>query len=102
MNELLFECYNVPKVAYGVDSLFSFHQNSQKSQDGPETALIIGGGFHTIHFIPVIEGEISWSGVRRLNIGGFHLTNFLHRGLQLKYSAHVNNITVSNISISHQ
>ena len=27
MNELLFECYSIPKVAYGVDCLFSFDYN---------------------------------------------------------------------------
>ena len=28
MSELLFECYNVPSVAYGIDSLFSLYHNS--------------------------------------------------------------------------
>ena len=27
MNELLFECYSVPRVAYGVDALFSLASN---------------------------------------------------------------------------
>ncbi len=27
MNELLFECYSVPKVAYGVDCLLSYYFN---------------------------------------------------------------------------
>lgn len=27
MSELLFECYNVPSVAYGIDSLFSLYHN---------------------------------------------------------------------------
>ena len=27
MNELLFECYNIPSVFYGVDSLFSLFEN---------------------------------------------------------------------------
>eukprot|EP00095_Tigriopus_kingsejongensis_P010207 snap_masked-scaffold704_size109063-processed-gene-0.8 protein:Tk10207 transcript:snap_masked-scaffold704_size109063-processed-gene-0.8-mRNA-1 annotation:"actin-related protein 5" len=94
MSELLFECYNVPQVGYGVDSLFSFHKNV-KSQALPDTALIVSGGFHTIHIIPMIKGEISVQGIRRINVGGFHLTNCLHRGLQLKYSSHVNNITIS-------
>ncbi|TRY79138.1 hypothetical protein TCAL_09044 [Tigriopus californicus] len=64
MNELLFECYNIPQIAYGVDSLFSFHKNAQ-TRGWPETALMIGGGFHTIHFIPLIKGQISWSGISR-------------------------------------
>ena len=27
MSELLFECYHIPKVAYGVDALFSLLNN---------------------------------------------------------------------------
>lgn len=30
MSELLFECYNVPQVAYGIDSLFSFYGYNTK------------------------------------------------------------------------
>lgn len=29
MNELLFECYRVPGVVYGVDGLFSFNRGSR-------------------------------------------------------------------------
>lgn len=29
MNELLFECYAFPQVAYGIDSMFSFFKNFQ-------------------------------------------------------------------------
>lgn len=33
MSELLFECYRVPSVAYGIDGLFSLYYNqSQSSQ----------------------------------------------------------------------
>ena len=28
MSELLFECYRVPQVAYGIDSLFSLYNNT--------------------------------------------------------------------------
>ena len=31
MSELLFECYNVPSVAYGIDSLFSLYNNMSSS-----------------------------------------------------------------------
>ena len=27
MSELLFECYHIPRVCYGVDALFSFFHN---------------------------------------------------------------------------
>ena len=92
MNELLFENYQIPKVTYGIDGLFSLYQNQPNFMKN--TAMVISFGFHTVHFLPIINGNLDSEQIRRLNVGGFHLTNFLHRGLQLKYSAHANNITI--------
>lgn len=92
MSELLFECYGVPSVAYGVDALFAYHY----SQKGAEkTALIVSLGYHTMHIIPVISGKTIFEHSRRINTGGFHVVSFLHRILQLKYPAHTNAITLS-------
>ena len=52
-------------------------------------------GFHTVHVIPVVEGAVSAEGVRRINVGGFQMIAHLQRALQLKYTAHAGNITVS-------
>ena len=90
MSELLFECYNVPSVCYGIDSLYSFHKN-QIGNDG----LIISFGFHTTHVIPLLNGNIVAEKARRINIGGYHIINFLYKLLQLKYPVHVNAITLS-------
>ena len=95
MSELLFECYSIPEICFGVDALFALHENCDGEEISKTTdALIISCGFHTVHVIPVLNGEVYTEGIRRINVGGFHLVNFLHRGLQLKYSAHINNITV--------
>ena len=94
MNELLFEGYGVPKVAYGIDGLFGYFKSHPDFAKSKETAMIISLGFHTVHFLPVVNGVLDAENSRRLNIGGFHLTNFLHRHLQLKYSAHANNISI--------
>lgn len=91
MSELLFECYGVPNVCYGVDALFSLLQN----QKNLETALIVNCGYHTTHILPFIEGQVDPTRARRINIGGFHITNYLHRLLQLKYPAHYTAITPS-------
>lgn len=93
MNELLFENYQIPKVSYGIDGLFSLYQNTPNF-DSNTTAMIISFGFHSVHFMPIIQGKLDPDQMRRLNVGGFHLANFLHRGLQLKYAAHANNITI--------
>ncbi|XP_058463365.1 actin-related protein 5 [Malaya genurostris] len=90
MAELMFECYNIPGIAYGVDSLFSFSNNSAIS-DG----LIISCGYHATHVIPVLNGRMIEDKVRRINLGGFNMINFMFRLLQLKYPVHVNSITLS-------
>ena len=92
MNELLFECYSVPKVAYGVDALFGFAHNLGAREW--KTHLVVSLGFHTVHVIPVVDGAVSAEGVRRINIGGFQMITHLQRALQLKYTAHAGNITV--------
>lgn len=93
MTELLFECYNVPGISYGVDALFgrSFSDPQQ------ETALIVSLGYHTCHVIPVLKHKAIYDNVRRLNTGGQHIINFLHRILQLKYPAHSTSITLSRV-----
>ena len=92
MSELLFEVYNIPSLCYGIDSLLSFNQNNVG-----DTGLIISIGFSTTHVIPVIDGHYVTSKMRRINIGGSHMINYLYRLLQLKYPVHVNSITLSRI-----
>lgn len=91
MSELLFECYDIPSVFYGVDSLFSFNLNDNIKG----TALIISIGYSTTHVIPYIDGQHVTDKIRRINVGGVHILNYLHRLLQLKYPMHQNNITLS-------
>lgn len=92
MNELLFECYNVPSICYGVDSLFSYYGNMNGSfQDG----LIVSCGYHATYVLPVLNGSMVVEKARRLNLGGANMINFMHRLLQLKYPVHVNAMTIS-------
>ncbi|KAJ8712337.1 hypothetical protein PYW07_005179 [Mythimna separata] len=92
MSELLFEGYGVPGVSYGVDSLFSMYKN-----DIGDTALIVNCGYHTIHIIPVIRGQVIVDHARRINLGGSEMISYLHKLLQLKYPVHVNAITMSRV-----
>lgn len=91
MSELLFECYNVPSVCYGVDCLFSYYKNLNGLKDG----LLVSCGYHATHVIPVLHGKILMDKARRLNLGGANMISFLHRLLQLKYPAHINAMTIS-------
>lgn len=91
MSELLFECYDTPSVCYGIDSLFSFHQNKH------ESGLVISCGYHSTHVIPVLNGKMITEKTRRINIGGYHMITYMYRLLQLKYPVHVNAITLSRV-----
>ena len=79
MNEVLFECYRAPSVAYGIDALFSFKQN--KGSDG----IIISSSHTSTHVLPVLAGKAIMSGVSRLNFGGYHAALYLKKLLHLKY-----------------
>lgn len=95
MTELLFECYQIPYLSYGVDALFSFnHSNSENT-----TGLIINCGYHTTHIIPVIKGKVQYDFCKRINLGGYHLTYYMLKLLQLKYPAHCPIITPSKVEV---
>ncbi|XP_071450512.1 actin-related protein 5 [Hetaerina americana] len=102
MSEMLFECYGVPGVVYGVDSLFSFWHNNDCpihdwATDFKKTGLVISIGYRASHVIPVVSGVVKYHQARRLAMGGAHMSHFLHRLLQLKYPAHFNAITLSRV-----
>lgn len=91
MSELLFECYGVPAIGYGVDALFSFEHSCPNLSCG----LIVSLGYNTTHVIPVLHGQVVAQHVRRINIGGYHMIGYLHRLLQLKYPVHSTAVTLS-------
>ncbi|KAH8291906.1 hypothetical protein KR054_002043 [Drosophila jambulina] len=96
MSELLFECYGIPAVSYGIDALYSwdyYQQSRRKVAD----ALIISFGYSTTHVIPVLEGKIQLEHVRRLNVGGYHIITYLFRLMQMKYPVHLTAITISRM-----
>lgn len=93
MSELLFECYNVPQVSYGVDSLFSFYNYNAKSKG--LFGLVVSLGYNTCHVLPVVRSRFDVRNAKRINIGTSNMDSFFHRILQLKYSAHASTITLS-------
>ncbi|XP_014235354.1 actin-related protein 5 [Trichogramma pretiosum] len=90
MAELLFECYNVPSVAYGVDFLFAYQHNNC-----PPDGLIVSIGHQCTHIVPILDGKADIANSKRINLGGFQVTSYMHRLLQLKYPVHTNAITLS-------
>lgn len=92
MSELLFECYDVPSICYGIDSVLSFKHNIPN-----DSGLIVSVGYYTVYIIPVLNGAVQHTKMRRINVGGFQIITFLHRLLQLKYPVHVNAISLSRV-----
>uniref|UniRef100_G1PD23 Actin-related protein 5 n=1 Tax=Myotis lucifugus TaxID=59463 RepID=G1PD23_MYOLU len=95
MSELLFECYGVPKVAYGIDSLFSFYHNKPKTLIS--SGLIISSGYQCTHILPILEGRLDAKNCKRINLGGSQAAGYLQRLLQLKYPGHLAAITLSRM-----
>lgn len=79
MNEILFECYHVPSVAYGIDSLFSYRYN--RGKDG----LIISSSHTSTHVVPVLHSKALLSNASRLNWGGLQASEYLLKLMRLKY-----------------
>ena len=63
MSELLFECYGVPAVCYGVDSLFSYYYNTKSVP--LNDALILSSGNKSTYYLPIYSGRTVGSGIRR-------------------------------------
>ncbi|XP_064458262.1 actin-related protein 5-like isoform X2 [Ornithodoros turicata] len=82
MSELLFECYQVPQVVYGIDGLYSFHYNHPKNT---ANAVVVSFGHHTVHIIPVVNGSIDAENCKRISVGGSHMTSLMQRLMQLKH-----------------
>nr|CAI5829204.1 unnamed protein product [Callosobruchus analis] len=93
MTELLFECYDVPGITYGVDTLFAYHHHHLEKPKSD--ALILSLGYQTCHVMPILHNKVIFENVRRINTGGWNVVTFLHRILQLKYPAHATAITLS-------
>lgn len=65
MSELLFECYGVPSVAYGVDALFSAHHNCHLEGHELTDSLIVSSGHQTTHILPVVNGKLDSAHCKR-------------------------------------
>ncbi|KAI0238364.1 Actin-related protein 5 [Lamellibrachia satsuma] len=93
MSELLFECYHVPSVLFGIDAMFSL-QDSQSDKASLDS-LVVSCGYHTTHVMPILGGRLQADRSRRINIGGHHMDIFMQRLLQLKYPSHFAALTLS-------
>ena len=79
MSEILYELYNVPSVAYGVDSLFSYRYNQGN------TGLVVSSANMSTHLIPVVDQQPLISHATRLDWGRAQCAEYLQRLLKAKY-----------------
>ena len=79
MTELLFECYSVPSVAYGIDALLSYKYNKGSS------GLIVSSSHSSTHLIPVLDSKPILSSISRLNWGGYQNADYMLKLIKLKY-----------------
>ncbi|KAJ1902016.1 Nuclear actin-protein involved in chromatin remodeling [Kickxella alabastrina] len=90
MSELLFECYNVPSVTYGIDAAWSYYKNTGSfSTDG----LVVSSGRSASHVIPIYDARVATEQCRRINLGGVAMEEYLLKLLQLKYPSFPMKIT---------
>ncbi|KAM0754182.1 putative chromatin remodeling complex subunit Arp5 [Meredithblackwellia eburnea MCA 4105] len=84
--ELLFECYGAPSVAFGIDSLFSFHHanNSNPVPHGAD-GLVISSSTANTHVIPVLGGKGILSNAKKFAWGSSQAGEYLLKLMQLKY-----------------
>lgn len=65
----MFECYRAPSVMLGVDALFAAYNNSLDKYL-KQTRLVINFGDQTTHVVPIVNGQIIYQNIKRLNVGG--------------------------------
>ena len=97
MSELLFECYCVPRVAYGIDALFSYRYNAKPPSD--YDALIVACGYQGTHVLPVIGGRLCAPSSQRIDVGGAAVDGFMQRVMQLKYPQHFSSLSLNRAEV---
>ncbi|CAG8761862.1 26539_t:CDS:10, partial [Dentiscutata erythropus] len=97
MSELLFECYRVPSVCYGIDALMSFHCNGLSSDEG---GIVISSGHTTTHVIPVF-GRSVLGQTKRISYGGLTSTDYMLKLMQLKYPTFPTKMTVNQAQVNY-
>ncbi|KAL7750910.1 Nuclear actin-protein involved in chromatin remodeling [Sorochytrium milnesiophthora] len=97
--ELLFECYDVPKLSLGVDSLFSYQYNMHRHGDTSDAGVVVSSGHRSTHVIPILNGMPVHEHARRLNWGGAQSEELLLKLFQLKYPTFPTRMTAQDAQV---
>ncbi|CAJ0935911.1 unnamed protein product [Ranitomeya imitator] len=71
VSELLFECYRVPKVSFGIDGLYSLYHNKRAAL--PTSAIVVSSGYNCTHILPVLNGRLDGKNSSRIISGASKL-----------------------------
>lgn len=82
MQELLFEGYAAPAVAFGADALGAAHFATQ-SHNGDALLVFLGNEASVV--LPVVQNQPQLAHARRINFGARHAREYMHALLVLKY-----------------
>lgn len=93
MTQLLFEYYQVPGIAYGVDSALAFYYNSHRGRVPGRDGLVVSLQNACSFVYPIIDGSIQFGKAKRINVGGAKAHELLLKTLHLKYPYLKPNIT---------
>ena len=73
MTQIMFEVFNVPCLYVSMQGVCALYAS------GRTTGVVLDSGDGVSHVIPVVDGYIQQHAVRRLNLAGRHVTNYLVR-----------------------
>lgn len=62
-----------------------FGDRSKRTKPVAECALVIDSGFSATHIMPVVLGEVYYPAVKRINVGGKMLTNYLKETVSFRH-----------------
>ncbi|ORZ33436.1 hypothetical protein BCR44DRAFT_1501325 [Catenaria anguillulae PL171] len=93
LEELLFEAYEAPAAAVGVDSLFALHHvapdalmRGQAAAGGKRAVVVVSIGHSSTCIVPVdTSGAPMVTQAQRLGVGWHKLSSYMHHAIQLKY-----------------
>ncbi|TBU45521.1 actin-like protein ARP6 [Dichomitus squalens] len=72
-----FRCTPASLILYG--QLFA-----QSNSPTPECLLVVDSGFSFTHVVPLLNGEVVWEAVKRIDVGGKLLTNQLKENVSYR------------------
>ncbi|KAK8801117.1 hypothetical protein WA158_001888 [Blastocystis sp. Blastoise] len=88
--ETIFEYFQFPAFASSPTSLWSIHRGNMlhffpEECQATGTYLVVDSGFSFTHILPYVDHKLVTSCIRRIDIGGKVLTNYLKQLVSLRY-----------------